>query len=151
MVKFIVFLILFSLDLNANATSLRDSIVNYAKSLIGTPYHYGGRTCSGFDCSGFVYHVFKKYNQSVPRVSAAYQNFGERRTLKDCEPADIIVFTGTNSKVKKPGHIGLVLKNENGTIDFIHASSSKKHFGVTISRFNGTGYVKRFLHITSVL
>ena len=151
MAKFVVFLWIFITSLSVNANTRRDSIVNYAKSLIGIPYNYGGTSKSGFDCSGFIYHIFKKYNKSVPRTSAAYKNYGKKQKLKNCQPADIIVFTGTNHSVRTPGHIGLVLRNDNGVIDFIHASSSRKHYGVTVTRYNNSGYVKRFLHITSVL
>lgn len=125
--------------------------MTFAASLKGVPYFYGGVTKKGFDCSGFVYYVFKKFNISVPRTSSSYLKFGKKKKIKDCQPADVIVFTGTNSSIKKPGHIGLVLRNNNGVIDFIHASSSKRHFGVTITRYNLSGYEKRFLHVTSVL
>ncbi len=40
---------------------LRDSIVNYAQNFLGTPYKWGGTTNNGFDCTGFVYYVFKKF------------------------------------------------------------------------------------------
>ncbi len=151
MLKIAAFFILFAFSVNVNAQTKRDSIINYAKSLVGVPYNYGGCSATGFDCSGFVYHVFKKFKQSVPRVSSAYNKYKEKQDLKDCKPADIIVFTGTNSAVKKPGHVGIVLNNNDGVIDFIHASSSKKHYGVTITRYNASGYVKRFLFTLSVL
>ena len=136
---------------NANPQVHRDSIIKYAQSFLGTRYLYGGTSASGFDCSGFIYHVFNFFKQEVPRVSRYYQRFGETVELKKCQPADIIVFTGTNASIRQPGHVGLVLSNQNGVIDFIHASSSKAHFGVTITRYNNSGYVKRFLKVISVL
>ena len=77
--------------------------------------------------------------------------YGEKVDLKKAKPADIMLFTGTDASKKKVGHVGMVLRNENGVIDFIHASSSKKHFGVTITRYNSSGYLKRFLRVINVL
>ena len=153
MKNLITFFILFCFcsKVQASTYTYRDSIVNYAKSFLGVPYNYGGTSKKGFDCSGFIYYVFKQFNRSVPRVSSAYNSFGEAQELLNCKPADIIVFTGTNSSIRKPGHLGLVLKNADGNIDFIHASSSKKHYGVTITRYNSSNYVKRFLKVISVI
>ena len=113
---------------------LRDSIVSYAQEYVGVPYVWGGATTEGFDCTGFVYYVFKKFGIHVSRASSGYENFGEKDHTK-----------------KKVGHAGIVLQNEGGLIDFIHSSSSKNHFGVTITRYNASGYVKRFLRVIKVL
>lgn len=129
----------------------RDSIVGYAQSLLGSPYLWGGTTQKGFDCSGFVYHVFKRFNIVVSRTSRGYKDKGTNIELEMAKPGDIILFTGTNSAVKTIGHIGIILSNTNGAIDFIHSSSSKKHFGVTITRYNNSGYVKRFLKTINII
>jgi hypothetical protein len=34
-----------------------DSIIAYAKTFLGVPYHYGGSSPSGFDCSGFINYI----------------------------------------------------------------------------------------------
>jgi cell wall-associated NlpC family hydrolase len=149
--------ILFFLNLNislANDPALnvkRDSIVSFAKEFIETPYLWGGSTSKGFDCSGFLYFVFKKFNIKVPRSSSGYQSLGKKINLNSVLPADIIVFTGTDTSIKKPGHVGIIISNNNGIIKFIHASSSKKHFGVTITTYNNSGYVKRFLKAITIL
>jgi len=63
-----VFLVAFTIFAFKGGTAnndeiLRKELIAYAKTLIGTPYVY---SCSdlvkGFDCSDFVYYVFKKYN-----------------------------------------------------------------------------------------
>lgn len=154
--KFLITILLF-VGVASKATctetsiSYRDSVIVYAQTLKGIPYHYGGTSIQGFDCSGFVYYVFKNFNQSVPRTSASYSNFGEKIKLNTSQPGDIIVFTGTNSNIRKPGHLGIILKNNDGVIDFIHASSSKKNYGVTITRYNGSGYEKRYLSVVNVI
>ncbi|MFT4600157.1 MAG: cell wall-associated NlpC family hydrolase [Arenicella sp.] len=130
---------------------LRDSIVDYAQNFLGTPYKWGGTSTSGFDCTGFVYYVFKKFGVKVSRASSGYENAGEKVDFENSKAGDIMLFTGTNSSIRKVGHAGIVLKNTDGMIDFIHSSSSKRHFGVTITRYNESGYEKRFLRIINVL
>ncbi len=129
----------------------RDSITTYAKEFIGTPYVWAGTDASGFDCTGFVYFVFKKFGIKVSRASSGYENFGDTVDMQSCLPGDIILFTGTNSAIRKVGHAGIILQNSNGEIDFIHSSSSKKHYGVTITHYNNSGYVKRFLRVINVI
>lgn len=129
----------------------RDSLVGYAQQFIGTPYKYGGSSSSGFDCSGFVHYIFTHFSIDVPRTSRAFKNQGDPVEMKFAHPGDVILFTGTNSAIREIGHVGIVLQNANGTIDFIHSSSSKNHWGVTITRYNESGYVKRFMGIVNLL
>ena len=131
-------------------TNKRDSIVTYAESFLNVPYVWGGTSPSGFDCTGFLYYVYKKFGIKVSRASSGYENFGKKLDLKTVKPADILLFTGTDASKRKVGHVGLVLKNENGIVQFIHSSSSKKHFGVTITQYNNSGYVKRFLKAITI-
>lgn len=131
--------------------SLRDSIIDYAQCQLGIPYVWGGTTTKGFDCTGFVYFVFKKFGIKVSRASSGYEGYEDHVDLAESRPGDIMLFTGTNSSIRKVGHAGIVLQNKEGVVDFIHSSSSKKHFGVTITRYNESGYVKRFLRVINVI
>jgi cell wall-associated NlpC family hydrolase len=133
-----------------NVDAKRDSIIAYAQSFISTPYVWGGTSPKGFDCSGFLYYVYKHFGIKVSRASSGYQNFGQKMVLEDVKPADILLFTGTDPKRRKIGHVGIVLKNSDGIIEFIHSSSSKRHFGVTVTRYNESGYVKRFLKAITI-
>ena len=149
--------LLLSLNCRAESTpltadELRDSIVCFAERYLGTPYLYAGVTEKGFDCTGFVYFVFKNFGISTSRASSGYENAGEVIENNSARPGDIILFTGTNADIRKVGHAGIIYSNDNGTLDFIHSSSSKNHFGVTITRFNdNAGYQKRFLRIINIL
>ncbi len=129
-----------------------DSVVAFAKTLKGTTYKYG--QCSpksGFDCSGFTHFVFAHFGIDVPRASAAYANFGKEIPKDSCKPGDIIVFTGTNHRVRKPGHVGIVISEPGTPLRFIHASSSKNHYGVVETDFENSGYVIRYIKIIRVL
>lgn len=123
-------------------------LVNFAKTLIGTPYQYACTDPSkGFDCSGFVNYVFNHFYIEVPRSSVDFTNFGKDVALKDAEEGDLILFTGTDDTKRVVGHIGIVTENAD-TLKFIHSSSGKS-MGVTISPL-GEYYQKRFVKVIRV-
>jgi len=49
-----------------NSATLRDSIVYFGMQYLGKPYMAGASCEEGFDCSGFVYFVFKHFKIDVP-------------------------------------------------------------------------------------
>lgn len=128
-----------------------DSILQLANSLLGTPYREASSNpLDGFDCSGFVSYVFKYFNFNVPRSSSEYYNAGERISLEDAKPGDVILFTGT--KTYHPhsiGHMGIICCNDDGNIRFIHSTSGKEHC-VTITDLNDI-YKHRFVQIIRLL
>lgn len=137
-------------NLNTNVPK-RDSIVSFAQSFLKTPYLWGGVSPKGFDCSGFLYYVYQQHQINVSRTSSSYANKGTDVKINDVKPADVLLFTGSDASNKRIGHVGMVLSNINGVILFIHASSSRKHYGVTVTKYNNSGYVKRFLKAISIL
>src|SRR5690625_2229112 len=50
-------------------------IIKTARSLIGSPYSWGGTSPSGFDCSGFIQYIFQAHNKTVPRTVTDMWNF----------------------------------------------------------------------------
>lgn len=124
-------------------------ILSYAKTLLGTPYFYTGISPeTGFDCSGFITHVFGNEGIDVPHSSAMQANEGLEVDRTEAKAGDIIIFTGTNLNVRKPGHAGIVLSAPGDTITFIHSSSNG---GVKISKVEGTRYNERFLEVRRIL
>lgn len=133
----------------ANNTS--NKIMDFAKNLIGTRYRYGSSNPSvGFDCSGFVSYVYKQFGFTGARSSRDFAAKGKTVKLDDAKVGDVLVFTGTNSKVRQPGHVGIIysIDDETGKIKFIHSSSGKAK-GVTITNLEGY-YQHRFLKAVTV-
>jgi cell wall-associated NlpC family hydrolase len=127
-----------------------DSIVAFAKTLIGTPYKFGCMAPStGFDCSGFISYVFNHFNIEVPRSSVDFTNKGTPIPLEKARPGDLILFTGTNSKVRLVGHIGIIVSNDAGGIKFIHSSSGKEN-AVVITPLNER-YRERFVKVIRII
>jgi len=126
-----------------------DSLVAFAKTLIGTPYLYA---CTdpqkGLDCSGFVTYVFNHFNIAVPRSSVDFTNYGKEINLEKAKPGDLILFTGTDSSDLIVGHMGIVESIKDDTLRFIHSTSGKAK-GVVISPL-GDYYKKRFVKVIRV-
>lgn len=126
-----------------------DTLISFAKTFVGKKYKYASINPKvGFDCSGFVYYVFKSFNVNVPRASMDYERAGKTILLDSTRGGDVIVFTGTNAKIRKPGHVAIVISMPGEEIKFIHSSSNKKRGGVIISSFNESPYYKkRFIKV----
>lgn len=129
-----------------------DSLILFAKKHLGIRYCYANCTPkSGFDCSGFVYYVFSHYRIKVPRASMDYEKQGRIVHPDSAKPGDVIVFTGTNIKNRKPGHVGIVLSKPGEEMTFIHSSSGKKANGIIITSYNTSPYYKkRFIKIVRI-
>jgi len=133
-------------------SAIRDSIVDYAKTFLGTPYKYANADPScGFDCSGFTWFVFNHFKVDLPRSSKDYISIGKRVSLDSCRKGDLILFTGTDSRDRRVGHVGIIISNPGDSVKFIHSSSSENHYGVTITNYYKSAYPKRFMGVTSVL
>ncbi|HEY6161132.1 MAG TPA: C40 family peptidase [Bacteroidia bacterium] len=130
-----------------------DTIIDLAKTFLGTRYCYG--SCSpknGFDCSGFVYYVFKENGVLLPRSSYEMGKFGKQVPLSECRKGDIILFRGPNLKVKGIGHAALIISEQGQPVRFIHSSSNTKSGGVIISSYDESSYYsKRFVKVIRVL
>ncbi len=137
-------------ELNTDSVSA-DSIIGFAQTLIGTRYRAASSNpLYGFDCSGFVSYVFKSFNVNVPRSSEDFINAGERISIDDAKPGDVILFTGT--KTHHPhsiGHVGIVFSNDGNGLKFIHSTSGKEYC-VTISSMDDT-YRRRFVQVVRLL
>lgn len=124
------------------------NLVEYALTLRGTPYLWAGETPEGFDCSGFITHVYDQYGVQLPHSSRMQAEEGEQVARHEARPGDLVIFTGTNPQVREPGHVGIVISQPGDTVEFVHSSSNG---GVKISQVEGSGYEKRFLEVRRVL
>lgn len=126
------------------------TLVDFAKKLIGIPYRYATSNPNvGFDCSGFVNYVFSNFGFDVPRSSTEFGSTGSETSLKDAKVGDVLVFTGSNPRIRKIGHVGIVYSVNGDQISFIHATSGKAH-AVTITELNDY-YKSRFLKVMRIL
>ncbi|QEG35101.1 C40 family peptidase [Bythopirellula goksoeyrii] len=100
-----------------------------ASQLLGTPYHWGGKTVEGIDCSGLVQVAFASIGLNLPRDS--YQQFylgqlvATRWHRSQLRRGDTLYFVGPHGKIR---HTALYL----GDDQFLEAEMPR----VTISSFN---------------
>ncbi|MBI5751703.1 MAG: C40 family peptidase [Hydrogenophilales bacterium] len=122
----------------APATEKSQDLLLYALSLNGTSYKYGGRSAdSGFDCSGFVAHVFRQAaGLALPHNARAISQNGEQITKTELKPGDLVFF---NTLRRAFSHVGIYL----GDNRFIHASSSSSG-DVMVSDLTEKYWSKRF-------
>ncbi len=133
-------------ELAAMATAAGAQIVEIAKQYLGVPYRYGGASPSGFDCSGFVYYVYKQAGRSVPRTGSAMWSSYSRVDREDLQPGDVVCFTRTTGSSHYITHVGLYVGN--GT--FIH-SSSPSSGGVIYTSLSENYYATRYVGAVRLL
>ncbi|MEK4501248.1 C40 family peptidase [Bacillus sp. FSL R12-0069] len=113
------------------------SILAYAKSMQGVPYVWGGTSANGVDCSGYIYHVFKKFGHNISRQSVAGY-WGSLSQTSNPQPGDLIYFQNTYKS--GPSHMGIYL----GGGSFIQAGDN----GVAIASLSNSYWKSHFLGYT---
>jgi cell wall-associated NlpC family hydrolase len=100
-----------------------DSLINYSRKFIGTPYRYGGRTEKGFDCSGFVYHVYKQFGIELPPSSRTQVHVGSPVSIDSVKKGDLLFFKGRNIKSAQIGHVAIVIDvSDTNDVQMIHST-----------------------------
>ena len=93
--------------------------VSYALSLRGAPYHYGKSSPEeGFDCSGFVQHVYQHQGIALPRTSKGMAQSLLQVPKNELHSGDLVFF---NTDGQPYSHVGIYVNNDN----FIHAPSQR--------------------------
>lgn len=116
------------------------NLVISAMSYLDIPYHYGGTSRSGFDCSGFTSYVYERVlGFQLPRTAAEQADMSnlERVSQDDLQPGDLVFF---NTMRRAFSHVGIYI----GDNRFIHAPRSgsvvrveNMNIGYWQQRFNG--------------
>lgn len=118
----------------ARTSKIARQLTSSALRFLGTPYVFGGTNSSGFDCSGYVQHVFAMLGVSVPRTADAQYDAGHR-VLGGMKAGDLVFF---HTYAPGVSHVGIYIGNGN----FVHASSSH---GVMVSSLSDSYWAARYL------
>ena len=114
------------------------SALAVARTLIGTPYRFGGADPNGFDCSGLVQYSFQQAGVNLPRTSRDI--FRSSRLIRpaDRQPGDLVFFAISKNKIS---HVGIY----SGDNHFIHSPSSGK--GVSYASLDSSYWSKRLVGV----
>lgn len=108
-------------------SSVRSSIVSYAKQFVGGKYVYGGTSLTnGVDCSGFTMRVYEKFGYNITRTSRSQAAAGKTISVSSVKPGDLVFYADGGSI----NHVAMYIGN--GQI--VHASNPKT--GIKISNMN---------------
>ena len=119
----------------------RQALVEYAKTLLGIKYVYGGETEKGFDCSGFVKYVYNHFGISIERTSSSQAKGGRKVKKSELKPGDLVFFDTVDDGVLNDiSHVGIYIGDGN----FIHASTYLKK-KITIESLSSSYYSKRYM------
>jgi cell wall-associated NlpC family hydrolase len=129
----------FAKGIISRTSSLAAGLTRNAMRFIGTPYVFGGTTSRGFDCSGYVQHVFAMMGIRVPRT-ADLQFYAAHKIQHGAHPGDLVFF---QTYEPGPSHVGIYLGNGK----FVHSSSH----GVMVSRLADRYWATRYLGVKRVL
>lgn len=117
-----------------NATS-NVKLFQFVYDWIGTPYHFGGSSKKGIDCSGFTKELYEKvFNLDIKRNSRDIFSMVTPVAKDDLKQGDLVFFKIHSRSIS---HVGIYL----GDGRFAHASSR----GVAINNI-GDSYYSRYFY-----
>jgi len=119
-----------------------DRIVITARRYLGVPYRYGGTTPRGFDCSGFVYYVYRKSGMPMKRNMTSQFREGKKVSKRRLKPGDLVFFQTSGRRVS---HVGIYT----GSGRFIHAPRTGK--SVSYAKLNNPYWKRRYRGAVSYL
>ena len=119
---------------SAPAPQNGSSVVETAKSYIGSSYVYGASGPSSFDCSGFTSYIYKQYGVSLNRTAAGQYSNGVAVSKDELQPGDLVMFGkfGIN-------HVGIYI----GGGQMVHAANPSR--GVTTDTINSGYYYNNYV------
>ncbi len=120
-------------------SSIAMSLTRSAMRFIGTPYVFGGTSPSGFDCSGYVQHVFAMLGISLPRTADA-QYYAGKPIVGGLHMGDLVFF---QTYLPGPSHVGIYLHDGK----FIASSGH----GVMVSSLSDSYWAARYIGAKRVL
>ena len=129
----------------AHAEDVRgDDIVAYARTFLGYPYESGAFGPDAFDCSGFVYFIFKHFGIELPHGSKyfredpeAYGTVVGRGSYANARAGDVISWEGHVGIYTADGTVVEALNHKYGVVERFEAEKHPSGRDFFVIRING--------------
>ena len=119
----------------ALSTTSNVKLFQFVYDWVGTPYHFGGDSRRGIDCSAFTKELYSKvFNLTIKRNSRDIFSMVSPVSKDDLQEGDLVFFKIHSRSIS---HVGIYLGNGR----FAHASSR----GVAVSSLDD-GYYNRYFY-----
>ncbi len=125
-----------AITITESDNSSLSEVIAYAKQYVGVRYVGGGKSPSGFDCSGFVGFVYKHFGVKLNSSASSMYSDGIKVSKSALRAGDILFFDASRrGKAGSIDHVGIYMGNDK----FIHASSSNDSVIIQrLSEYRGT-------------
>ena len=118
---------------------LGEEVAEFALNYVGCRYVRGGQGPKKFDCSGFVYYVYKNFGYKLePGARNQWSILDGTIKKADLLPGDLLFFS-SNGRSGGIFHVGIYI----GDGQFVHAANSRK--GVIVTDIDDAWYANRYL------
>lgn len=120
-----------------------DTVVSYAKSMVGGAYVWGGSQFGATDCSGLVMLSFAQVGINLPHYAASQALYGTTVSYNNMKKGDVIFFGGAS--ISSIYHVAIYI----GDGKMVHAQNTATGIVISnveyFSRYNNITIIKRLI------